>query len=352
MTVAPLAIRSDGWLRRLLAWPARIWDGAVKPQDLPQISVDERYRRLLRQTPPEGGLALQPGLATVGDDDAWTSFVARGTTALAVGGVHGADRPAAFARFRDETRALGIARQAVYPLREPDLAAATEAGFTSLPIAVEAWVDLEDFTLKGKRFADLRQMRNRAEKHGIVSEEVDPARWRASLTTTWRAFLDGRNVPWQVRWLSGGPVFDTTHGHRTFVAHLDGAVQAFVTVLPGARGQASLDVMCRSPQALAGSMEVLLVNVLSTLRDEGVRRVSLGPCPLAEGTAHQVPGLLGVAARWAWGSPVANRWLGFRRLAAFKAKFRPQYELVHLGLAPARTPWALYLVARIWALGD
>ncbi|MEN0065671.1 MAG: DUF2156 domain-containing protein [Myxococcota bacterium] len=348
----PVPVVQGDWLRQWLAWPARFVDGWSRANELPDISLAVRHRRLLSGAGPEGWLALQPGLATVGDETTWTSFAARGATALAVGGVHGPDRPAAFAQFREATNALGIRRQAVYPVREPDLDAARSAGFETMPVGVEAWVDLDEFTLEGKRFADLRQMRNRARNRGVVVQEVDPRAWAERLKATWRAFLRARDVPWQLRWLTGGPVFSTYFGHRTFVAHHDGLVQAFCTVLPGPDGAASLDVMCRHPKAGPGSMEALLVSAMEQLRTEGVQRVSLGPCPLAEGTAHEVPGVLGLAMRWAWEGPVADRWFGFRSLTAFKAKFCPRYERVHLGIAPGLSAMSTYLVARIWALGE
>lgn len=348
----PAPVPAGDWLRAWLAWPARWFDGWASTQALPVVSTAERHRRLTQTTPPEGWLALQPGLATVGDATTWTSFAARGSTALAVGGVHGPDRPAAYARFRDEAQALGLTRQAVYPVREPDVDAAQSAGFEVLPIAVEAWVDLEGFTLRGKRFADLRQMRNRAKKLGVVVEEVDPAAWRGPLEAAWRRFLGARQVPWQVRWLSGGPVFTSSWGHRTFIAHRDGDVQAFCTILPGHRGTASLDVMSRSPEAAPGSMEGLLVNVLQQLRTEGLTSVSLGPVPLAGDVPQRATGLFGTAMRWARASPWAEAWFGFGRLEAFKDKFRPRYEVVNLGLSPRASMLALYLVARIWALGD
>ncbi|MBX2796812.1 MAG: DUF2156 domain-containing protein [Myxococcales bacterium] len=352
VALLPAPVPARDWLRALLTSPARLLDRLWTARALPVVPMVERHRRLVRSTPPEGWLALQPGLATVGDRDTWTSFVARGDTALAVGGVHGVDRSAAFASFREETAALGISRHALYPLRAADLHVAQAAGFETLPIGVEAWVDLDAFTLRGKRFADLRQMRNRAAKRGVVVEEVDPAVWRGAIEATWRRFVGTREVPWQVRWLSGGPVFDASWGHRTFVAHLHGDVQAFCTILPGPDGTAGLDVMCRDPDAAPGSMDALLVHVLRQLREEGLRSVSLGPCPLAGGTPEAVSGALGLAMRWAWGSAMGDRWFGFRRLAAFKAKFRPRHEVVHLGLAPGRSALSLYLVARIWALGD
>ena len=348
--LAPL-VRRDHPVLRLLTLPARVLDGrgpSVAPVDVP-LAV--RHQWLLDGSPPpEGWLAVQPGLATVGDAAQWASFAANGRTALAVGGVHGNDRVAAFRGFRERTGSLGYRRQAVYPVRAADLEAAREAGFGTLPIGVEAWVSLDQFTLRGKRFADLRQMRNRAANRGVHVEEVDPHRWQRPLAATWQAFLDARSVPWRVRWLSGAPMGGRQFGRRTFVAHRDRQVQAFCTVLPGGAGSASLDVMCRAPEAQPGSVESLLVAVLQRLRDEGRARVSLGPCPLAGGVTNDAPGALGVLFRWAWGSDRGDRWFGFRRLAAFKEKFRPDYEVVHLGLAPRISAWALYLVARIWAL--
>lgn len=345
----PALPEGRAWLRALLAWPAS-WFTPRRP--LPVVSIEERHARLQASTPPEGWLALQDGLSTVGDAGTWTSFAARGSMALAVGGVHGEDRGHAFRAFRDQTTALGLARQAVYPVRRGDLAPARAAGFRVEPVAIESWVDLEGFTMRGKAFADLRQMRNRANKRGVVVEEIDPAAWQPQIQGAWHRFQAAKGVPWQVRWLSGGPVSTRAFGHRTFVAHVDGALQAFCTMLPGPAGTASLDVMCRDPDAIPGSMEGLLVHVLERLRDDGLTSVSLGPSPLAGGSADSVPGVLGSAMRWAWGSETGDRWFGFRQLAAFKEKFRPRHETVYLGISPGWSPWSLYLTARIWALGD
>ena len=348
-TGAPMAVATLDPVRRLLAWPGRWLDRS--DITVPHIPVGTRQRWLQAgNTPPEGWLALQAGLGTVGDERAWASFASLGTTALSVGGVHGTDRGQAFRRFRAATSALGFRRQAVYPLRRPDEAAAQAAGFVTLPIGVESWVELDGFTLRGKRYADLRQMRNRARNRGIVVEEVDPGRWKGPLEAAWQAFLEGRREPWRVRWLSGAPDIETPRGRRFFVAHYDREVQAFCTVLPGPEGDAVLDVMCRRPCAQPGSMEALLVGILEACRAQGLRRVSLGPCPLAGNAAQSETGLLGWAFRWAWRSRLGNRWFGFRRLAAFKDKFRPSNEPVQLALAPQVSPLDLYFVARIWAL--
>ncbi|MEO0604638.1 MAG: DUF2156 domain-containing protein [Myxococcota bacterium] len=336
-------------IRRVLAWPARLLDGLEGTVELPLVDVAERARRLdAGASSAEGGLALQPDLATVGDAETWTSCVVRGRTALAVGGVHGPDRGAAFARFRAETAARGVRRQAVYPVREPDLGAARSAGFVMRPVGIEAWVDLPGFDLRGKRFADLRQMRNRAARTGVTIEEAHGDAWQGRIVETWQAFLVGRQVPWQVRWLSGG--LPAAGSRRTFVAHRDGIVHAFCTLLPGRPASVAFDVMCRHPAAQPGSMEGLLVAVLQRLRDEGTEAASLGPCPLAGGAPAAFGAPLGWALRWAWGTELGDRWFGFRRLAAFKEKFRPRNEVVHLGLAPRFSALALYRMARIWAL--
>ena len=345
-------------LRCMLAGVARALGGPEV--DAPTVPVEERHRRLSQAIatgtmPPEGWLALQPGLATIGDGSSWASVAARGRTALAVGGVHGPDRRAAFQCLRDRARQLGFVRQAVYPLRLPDREAAVAAGFGTVPIGTEAWVELERFSLRGRRFADLRQMHNRATKHGVVVVEVEAAAWRRRLEAAWASFLQERPDPWRVRWLSGGPELSAPWGRRTFVAHRGEEVHAFCTLLPGAAGVASLDVMCRAPGAQAGAMEALLVEVLGQLRREGsrggVRQVSLGPCPLA-GHAQAARGPWGAAMRWAWSSDAGNRWFGFRRLAAFKEKLRPVHEPVFLAISPRISALGLLQVARIWALGE
>ena len=339
------------WLRSLLSVPGAVQDVLDGPDRLPPSSLDDRQARLGRPERAEAWLALQPGLRMLDHPDGWAALTVQGGTAFAIGGVHRPDREAAYQAIRQAAAGAGLRRQAVYPVRAEDRDAALAAGFGLLPVGVEAWVDLDGFTLKGKAFADLRQMRNRATRRGVGAQEVDRERWADRLAACWRAFLAGRTDPWDVRWLSGRPRLREDRGRRFFAAHVDGVVQAFCTVLPGPDGLWVLDVMCRRPDALAGSMELLLVHTMQALGDDGATSVSLGPCPGAGEGVQALGGLVGHGFRWAWDSRLADRWFGFRSLAFFKDKFRPRYEPVELGLAPRAGLWALYLAGRIWALG-
>jgi len=344
-------------LRRVLGWPGQVLDvldGRVQPA--PEAPVPEP----LPVHTPEAYLTVQPGLAHHREGEDWAAFHVQGGTALVVGG------PQAPASARKQqvlrgvlrtTRELGVRRQVLYPVRPDDLHDVTQVGFATAQVGVEAWVDLQDFTLKGKRWAHLRQMRNRARGRGVQVHETRPGPWDHAMEQVWDAWVQAKQPRWSLRWLTGTPSLERPLDRRYFVAHAAGRLQAFCTVLPGPDGTWAVDVLCRAPDAIPGSMERLLVHAFQQLRDEGARAVNLGPCPLA-GTAGQglsaqerPPGLLGWAFKVAWDSKLGERLFGFRGLHAFKAKFRPRWEPVYLAAAP-RLGWVeWYAAARMWALG-
>lgn len=338
-----------GVLRSMLRWPGALldlWDGRVQPIAGVDAPSPEDPRT------PDAGYAHQAGLTHLRRGEDHVACRIEQGTALIVGGLQAprGRQAALLQHLVAVTRDAGVRRHAIYPVRDPDRALVHQAGFATLGIGSEAWVDLDGFTLRGKRWADLRQMRNRARKRGVHAEETAPGPWDDAMRAVWNAFVHSKQPRWELRWLTGTPSLDVPGGRRYFVAHKQGRLHAFCTLLPGPDGTWSVDVLCRHPDAVPGSMERLLVHAFTTLRDEGASAVNLGPCPLA-GLERWPPGLLGALFRWAWSSPVAERLFGLRGLHAFKSKFQPRWEPVHLGLSP-RVGWVpLYATARIWAFG-
>lgn len=357
----PLAHRA---LRQVLRVPGAILDlidAIARPRAvasrayIPEGSRTTSHDRVHVHT-PEAYLALQPGLLHHRDGEDWAAFHVRGGTALVVGGAQApADRRQQVLRgVLDTTRALGTRRQVLFPVRPSDLADVRAVGFDTVEVGVEAWVDLDGFTLAGKRWAHLRQMRNRADKRGVDVEETRPGPWDDAMTRVWERWVRAKQPRWSLRWLTGTPSLEHPLDRRYFVAHAAGRLQAFCTFLPGPDGTWAVDVICRAPDAIPGSMERLLVHALQTLRAEGARAVNLGPCPLAHveerGSDAPTDGWIQRMFRWAWRSDRAEAVLGFRGLHAFKAKFRPRFEPVYLAAAPRVGPVELYAAARVWAL--
>lgn len=343
-------------LRRVLRWPGRIvdvWDGWTGA-GASKAPLQAGMPREPAVWTPDAYYGLQPGLSHVRRGEDWAALRVEGGTALVVGGPQAPqDRRGSLLRsVVESTGALGVRRQIVFPVRESDRDVVRGAGFATLQVGVEAWIDLADFHLRGKRWAHVRQMRNRAEKRGVHVEETAPGPWDDAMRAVWRAWVAAKRPRWGLRWLTGTPGLDRPLGRRYFVAHAQGRLQAFCTLLPGPAGTWSVDVLCRAPGAVPGSMERLLVHACQTVRDEGARAINLGPCPLAHSDEAPPRGLLGAVFRWAWASKLGGQLFGFRRLHAFKAKFNPRWEPVYLGAAP-RMGWVeLYSAARVWALSD
>ncbi len=300
---------------------------------------------------PEAHLALEPGLHYHRSAEGPLAYQIRGGTAFAIGGLNSSNVPRLLQSFRRQTEALGIRRQLVFPVRSHELSAVGAAGFEALQVGVEAWIDLEGFTVRGNRFEGVRHMRNRACRHGVTSVEVAQPAGRAdefiALHTAW---LRSKRPTWRMRLLVGSPGLEAPFDRRYFAAERDGQLQAFCTVLPGASGQWGVDVMCRRPDAASGAMEHLLLHVSATLRGEGARTLSLGACPMAE-----VP-LLGSRRglrrifRGLYASRLGNQVFGFRNLVKFKNKFRPRYEPIHVAASPRLGAIELYLGCRMWGL--
>lgn len=344
----------DMLLRRVLAAPGLLVDlvdgRAVEPDDPDPQRVYPLVRAQARH--PEAHLALEPGLHHHIDGDAVLAYQARRRTAFAVGGLNvpPSDRTDVLARFRHTMCSRGLTRQMLFPLRKEELEHASEAGFRAVQVGVEAWMDLEAFTLAGKRWAHVRQMRNRAHKRGVAVEEADVETWRRGMAQVHEAWLKSKRPSWRMKLLIGSPGLEAPFDRRYFVAHRGGRLEAFCTVLPGGDGVWGLDVMCRRPDAVAGSMELLLAHVGQTLRAEGAASLSLGPCPMAGVPVSGDRRLLKLTFSVLYHSWLGNRIFGFASLHRFKAKFRPRWEPVYFAASPRLGPVALYRGCRMWGL--
>ncbi|MEO0602438.1 MAG: hypothetical protein AAF211_13430, partial [Myxococcota bacterium] len=104
----PAPVPASDWIRALMAWPARILDGLAASATFPRVSLAERHRRLLRATPPEGWLALQPGLATVGDAECGRLAAEASEGRLSIGTVHPADSECSSTAGCEARPGLGI----------------------------------------------------------------------------------------------------------------------------------------------------------------------------------------------------------------------------------------------------
>ncbi|MFT7522054.1 MAG: lysylphosphatidylglycerol synthetase-like protein (DUF2156 family) [Kiritimatiellia bacterium] len=344
----------DALLRHVLAIPGVVVDLLDGRPSPPEFQDPDRVYGLVRAAArhPQAHLALEEGLHYHVDDEAIIAYQVRRATAFAVGGlnVEPLRRAQTLRRFRDSLSQQGLRRHMLFPLRRDELRSAFDAGFDALQVGVEAWIDLQDFGLHGKAMAHLRQMRNRARRRGVQVGEVAVDDHKDSMALAYERWLEAKRPSWRMKLLVGSPGLDRPFDRRFFVATDDSGLQAFCTVVPGAPGEWGVDVMCRQPDAVPGSMERLLLCVIETLKEEGATALSLGPCPMA-GVPLRGKGLpLRYVFHLLYSSWLGNQVFGFRSLYRFKGKFRPRWEPVYFAASPRLGPVELYQGCRMWGL--
>ncbi|PIE16416.1 MAG: hypothetical protein CSA66_07355 [Proteobacteria bacterium] len=313
----------------------------------------------MRASPRANGyLSLEPGLRRFTSDHGLMTWAASKRHAFAVGGLHATGDPTRLlVDFRERLASARYRRALLFPVATEERAAAAAAGFRSLMVGAEAFVDLAGFSLAGKARADLRQMVNRGKKrYGVAVDEVRPAdAGGGDLRSLYRHWLAARPLEDPMALLIGTPCFDRPLSRRYLVARVPDRPDpvAFVTLTPGWGGEGwGVDVMAREPSAPAGAMDVLLTEAITRMGDEGARVISLGACPMAERTPIAWPEsrLLRGVFRWLYASRLGNRLFPFLSLARYKDKFNPRWEAVHISAWPKMSVWALYAGCRMWGL--
>jgi lysylphosphatidylglycerol synthetase-like protein (DUF2156 family) len=229
---------------------------------------------------------------------------------------------------------------ALLALDEGQRALATAAGFSSLKIGEEAFLDVAEFSTGGKRLANVRHTVTRARKDGVTvmryDEETRTSRRDDQLSAISAAWLAGKGGP-ELGFTLGRFDLDRLDDQEVYAAvtcegTTEERVVGFVTWLPYEGGDAAvLDLMRRDDPCPPGVMECLIVDSVADFARRGRRTASLGGVPLAATTERtdRVQRLLG----WLYehgGSVYAAKGL-FR----FKDKFAPRWEPMYLAFPKA-----------------
>ncbi len=229
----------------------------------------------------------------------------------------------------------------------PDLEA---AGLPSvLRIGQEAIVDLEGFTLAGKRSQDLRTALNRIGREGgrvEVHSPPHPEGLVASLRGISDEWIAARHGVEQ-RFALGR--FDPSYLAGCVLAVLydsGGRPAAFANLLPEfSSGGIALDLMRHSSGSARGAMDAVLAGALAWAKEAGYTTFNLGLGAFASVGEHPEDPPLEKAI--ATVIPVLERFYGFGGLESFKRKFGPRWEPRYLVCrTPAARVPALFAVAR------
>ncbi|GAA1501695.1 bifunctional lysylphosphatidylglycerol flippase/synthetase MprF [Nocardioides humi] len=251
--------------------------------------------------------------------------------------------PAEFAAFCADEHLIPSHFAVSRPVAE---AVAQVAGGRSLQIGEDTLLDLPGLELRGKRWQDVRTARNRARRDGIRFELVVLADADPRVVAQVRAISDGwlrRQRTPELGFTLGG--VDHAMDPRVRVALAldeDDRVHGFLSWLPvhGGGGRIhgwTLDLMRRPDDGFRPVIEFLIAESCLVFKDEGAQVVSLSAAPLARSEGEPDGWLQRGLERSA---RVLEPLYGFASLHAFKAKFSPRCETLHLTYRRlADLPW-------------
>ncbi len=352
-------MRYGGWFRVACALPGKWSDLLTGPRPLlPQSPLSPKQaENLARKSPRANGyLALEPEVHSFGDQNGWLGYGALNHVLLGVGGVHGETHTDTLKQWKEAATQNGYQRLMLFPVAAHERRGLWDAGFRTLHVGSEAFIDLDRFSLDGPRMRNLRQTCRRATRDGDLRvEEYTQETARNELQNVYQSWLDSRIRSFRMRLLVGGPGFHTKDTRRFFVCKSAGVPVAFVTVTPGWNGKGwGLDMMARDPNAPPGAMEFLIMETALRFRNEGAHVLSLGACPMFL-TRPRDPGESRFL-RWIFGllyeGFFGGRLFRFKELARFKDKFHPRWEPIYFGGWPNMKLWTLYHGCRMWGLFD
>jgi phosphatidylglycerol lysyltransferase len=227
----------------------------------------------------------------------------------------------------------------LFSVTDPVAAAVRAAGWRTVQIAEDTIIDLPGLAFTGKKWQDVRSALNRARKESIgfrlVALADEPAAVLAQVRTISEQWVGDKGLP-EMGFTLGGVEEALDPAVRVGLAvDAAGSVHGVTSWLP-VHGQAgrvrgwTLDVMRRRTDGFRPVMEFMIASACLALGEQGAEFVSLSGAPLARGqeiAPEQLDQLERVLDRL---GGALEPFYGFRSLHAFKAKFSPRYEPIHM----------------------
>ena len=256
-------------------------------------------------------------------DEACVAFTLRGRTALALGDP--VAPPSVLERAVHEFLAYCEKQDWIAAFYQVDEQRPYRAaGMCLVAIGSEAILDTSNFTLSGRKRADVRYALNRSEKQGIrfvfgAAPDI-AAQHGEQLREVSGSWLQMHRSPELVYSLGTLSTLDDTDIVLGLALAPDGRLEAFVSWLPVPFRRAwTLDLMRRRPDSAYGVVEALIARSIEQACRSGMREVSLGVTPRV---LHQEDGS-GAFRPMYWG---LDRFQRSGTLQRFKEKFGPRWE--------------------------
>lgn len=215
--------------------------------------------------------------------------------------------------------------------------AARAAGWRTVQIAEDTILDLPGIAFKGKKWQDIRTSLNKAKREGIefrvVTLAEEPFVVVAQVRAISEQWVGDKGLP-EMGFTLGGVDEALDPAVKVGLAiDTGGSVHGVTSWLPvyaeGGRVRGwTLDVMRRRTDGFRSVMEFMIASACLAFGKEGYEFISLSGAPLARG--EESARLDGTDRLLDKLGGALEPFYGFRSLHAFKAKFSPRYEPVHL----------------------
>ena len=234
----------------------------------------------------------------------------------------------AVGRFLERCTQCGW-RPAVIGARGDRLDIYESLGLRTRYLGDEAIVDVDRFTLDGRRMRAVRQAFNRTKNFGLTAElhhegELDPALRRALLGISGRHLAGARERGFSMA-LDGLLTGRDADSVIAVCRDADGTPIAFQRYVPCKAGTGlSLDTMRRDAVGPNGVNERLIVETVLWSRERGIREVSLNFAAF-KGLIEDDAELRPLEAAQAWLIKRLNPYFQIQSLLTFNAKFHPRW---------------------------
>ncbi|MBC1365166.1 bifunctional lysylphosphatidylglycerol flippase/synthetase MprF [Listeria welshimeri] len=217
-------------------------------------------------------------------------------------------------------------RPVFYEVRGTMIPYLHDHGFDFIKLGEEGFVDVQNFTMSGKKKKGERALMNKLEREGYTFEIIQPpfdkATWKTlrAISDEW---LDGR----EEKGFSLG-FFDTYYLEQADIAiakNVEGIVVGFASMMPSyTEEMTSIDLMRYSKEAPSGIMDFLFIHLFEKAKEDGFQTFNAGMAPLANvgesKYAFLGERLAGLVYRYSQG------FYGFKGLRNFKSKYVTEWE--------------------------
>lgn len=211
-------------------------------------------------------------------------------------------------------------------------------GMNLVKIGEDACVRLENYSMAGKKGAKARANINHARRLGVTVHEYKPLEQRQpeierGLNAISQEWFQEKGA--EMGFMLGGLELSNPLGRRYFYAQAEnGELLGFVVFIPYAQGTAYMaDVTRRRNAAPNGTMEVIMFDAFSQMREEGIEWGNLGLCPLANLDGSEGNRVTNQLFEFIYEN--MNGIYGFKGLYQAKKKFAPtDWQARYVAYAP------------------